>query len=222
MLSPHVNQTNNRFPNHAWTALFFNSQSIQMDDIWTAVEKGNQKRVEELLNAGADVNAQNPTNEGTLLHYAAASGNKEFVELLLGKSAKIDIQDNHGDTALIVAAIYGRLNIVKLLLEKGAKIDIQNNNGDTAFAVVQKTLNVTLSEEQKTIFKSILHLLKRQEFNTVARTFRARYNEKGKKTGNNSEEAEALRKGLSEYLVFLRNLNGGAKQKRTRKSRKRK
>jgi ankyrin repeat protein len=42
-----------------------------MADIWTAVKQRNLEQVNEFLEKGADVNAQNPKNDGTLFHYAA-------------------------------------------------------------------------------------------------------------------------------------------------------
>lgn len=67
-----------------------------------AVTKSNLSKVTELINMGADVNAQSPKGN-TVLHYGISRNNKELVSLLLQNKADITIKNKDGLTALDVA-----------------------------------------------------------------------------------------------------------------------
>lgn len=68
----------------------------------------------------------------SLLIRAAYNGNIEMVSLLLEKGVRVNEQNHHGETALIVATRKQHARIVEMLLEAGAKLNIQNNKGTTA------------------------------------------------------------------------------------------
>ena len=56
-----------------------------------------------------------------MLHLAARAGGAGCVrELVDGWSAQLELRDDHGATALVLAAIKGRDAIVRYLLDKGA------------------------------------------------------------------------------------------------------
>ena len=59
----------------------------------------------------------------TALHYAASIGNKAIVELLLKEGAKIDVEDNFGNTALHCAIQSKHNEIALFLIEKGLDIN---------------------------------------------------------------------------------------------------
>ncbi|KAJ5767325.1 uncharacterized protein N7511_004941 [Penicillium nucicola] len=71
----------------------------------------------------------------TPLHWACASGNWRFVELLLakstGKGMEIDAVELRGKTALHVATAHDRVDIVLLLLEHGASVNAASDGGWT-------------------------------------------------------------------------------------------
>ena len=77
------------------------------------------------------------------------------MRLLLDRGANPDIQDNDGDTALIIASSRGYRKIVKLLLENGSNVDIINNKGYTA-------LSLASSRE----YEDIVELLERHIMST--------------------------------------------------------
>ena len=64
--------------------------------------------------------------------WAVTKGHTEITQALLDKSANTDIQNNDGNTALILAAAMGHTEITQALLDKSANTDIQNNDGNTA------------------------------------------------------------------------------------------
>jgi ankyrin repeat protein len=71
---------------------------------------------------------------GTLLHWAAAEGRVDAVELLL-KFIDPNVADNLGNTPLHFATFSGRLDVVKILLRHGANINAKNVLGLTPLHV---------------------------------------------------------------------------------------
>lgn len=93
-----------------------------------AAFKKNKPAVEALLVKGAQVN-----NDGwTALHYAAAAGETEIVELLVKKSAEVDATSPNMTTPLMMAAGSGNIYTVKALLDSGADLNLANEQGLTA------------------------------------------------------------------------------------------
>lgn len=101
------------------------------DDLTVAARYGDFQKVKELLNAGADPNAE-AIDGWTVLMVAVEYGWVDIVELLLDKGANPNVKDRHGWTALMVAALKGYTGIVKLLLDAGADPDVKNEDGKTA------------------------------------------------------------------------------------------
>ncbi len=50
----------------------------------------------------------------------------------LAQGADIDLQNQEGATALIIASVSGNKEIVKVLLDKEAKVNFQENKGGAA------------------------------------------------------------------------------------------
>ncbi|MDA7676875.1 ankyrin repeat domain-containing protein, partial [bacterium] len=57
----------------------------------------------------------------TPLHYASASGDKEIIELLIGKDADLNATDKFGKTPLDLANMNGRTETADLLRKHGGK-----------------------------------------------------------------------------------------------------
>lgn len=92
--------------------------------------------VEALLDAGADINAQDPHCE-TILHRAAYRGEKEMAARLIERGANIAIQNDHGN-ALHHAATGGSWPCIELLLANGSDVNARNSFGRTPVHMLAK------------------------------------------------------------------------------------
>jgi ankyrin repeat protein len=93
-----------------------------------AAYKGRYDAVKALLDKGAE-----PNQTGwAALHYAAAVGNNQIVQLLLDRYAYIDAESPNQTTPIMMAARGGHILTVKLLLDEGADVTLKNGAGKTA------------------------------------------------------------------------------------------
>lgn len=76
--------------------------------------------IEQLIKAGADVNAKKELDGTTALMGAAAFGNIDAVKLLIDAGADINAKSRYDATAFMLAEEEGHDNIVQLLKEAGA------------------------------------------------------------------------------------------------------
>lgn len=91
---------------------------------------GNERIIRLLINAGANIDAQD--NHGkTPLHYASLYNKNENIILLLLLGAKADIKDNEGNTLLHTAVINGSFEVVRFLIENKVDVDAKDNIGNT-------------------------------------------------------------------------------------------
>ena len=124
--------------------------------LYKAVLMGNHVLAELLVRAGADPSSKNkvsfspvklaqlmkqnaildlltkpPGKDAPIdtLDLAMLSGSKEAVQALL--PADLSLQDERGDTPLILAAKSGRESLVKLLIERGADVNGKGGHGRT-------------------------------------------------------------------------------------------
>jgi beta-lactamase regulating signal transducer with metallopeptidase domain len=87
-----------------------------------AAESGDVADINELLNAGANVNCV-VSGDGSPLIVAARRGSIPAVQLLLERGADANLPVEGDGNPLIAAAARGRLTIVDLLLKRGARIE---------------------------------------------------------------------------------------------------
>lgn len=95
----------------------------------------------------------------TLLHAAAAYGQLEVCEYLLGQGMDVDAEvENEGGTALMMAAAGGNAEVAELLINANANINKQDINGVSAlhYAVSANSLgcvNLLLSKDVDVMLK---------------------------------------------------------------------
>ncbi|KAF3158492.1 hypothetical protein TWF788_004724 [Orbilia oligospora] len=90
--------------------------------IIAACRRGEADILKLLIDAGATIDRFGGPDMSSPLINAAGSLYKDSVERLLNAGADINLADQDGDTALIVAANVGDAELVAFLLEKGADI----------------------------------------------------------------------------------------------------
>lgn len=91
-----------------------------MTALQKAVHKADIKKIQDLLEKGADINEW---NFGTALIFAASENRLEIAKLLIDKGADLNALGKNGWTALGCAAGEGYGDMVDLLIGKGADID---------------------------------------------------------------------------------------------------
>ena len=103
-----------------------------------AAEKGDTKKVTQLIQQGEDVDSRG-FYESTALMWAAIGGvwgapggHIEVVELLLAAKANVNAKSKRGYTALMGAAWRGNTEVVKLLLAANADVNAKSDRGTTA------------------------------------------------------------------------------------------
>ena len=99
--------------------------------IHQAVFDGNIGAVKQHLDAGEEVDAKDDKFVVTFLHWAAAGGQNEIVELLIAKGADVNAKTKFGGSPLHDAAIGGHKEIVGLLIAKGANVNAKGKVGIT-------------------------------------------------------------------------------------------
>jgi hypothetical protein len=87
-----------------------------------AAEDGDVQGINDLLAAGADVNAP-VDGDGSALIVAAREGRVDIVRLLLDRGADPNLGVEGDGSAIIMAAREGHIGVVELLLQRGAHID---------------------------------------------------------------------------------------------------
>jgi len=92
----------------------------------------------------------------TPLQYVCHCGVHSVVGLLVECKAGVNIQDNLGDTALMLASASGHSEIVELLITAGARQDIQNNFGDTALMKAFATPKWPLPRRHTVVVRSLI------------------------------------------------------------------
>lgn len=87
--------------------------------------------IEELVKAGADVNAIGDL-ELRPLHYGVLGGNSDAVHLLLLKGADVRAENEYGETPVQLAHVLGQADIENLLLGAGGQSAYGFDGGTTA------------------------------------------------------------------------------------------
>lgn len=73
----------------------------------------------------------------TPLHWMATLGDIAGVELLLSAGASVNVEDEHGNSALHAAVISRQEPIVRLLVDRGAQVCNKNKVGRTPLQVAE-------------------------------------------------------------------------------------
>ena len=92
--------------------------------------KGNYELAQELIEAGANVNASNSPGETPLI-VAAMHRDMQLIRLFLQHGANVNACNRAGRTALMYAAQNGDVDIAQVLLENGTDVSRKTVRGDS-------------------------------------------------------------------------------------------
>jgi ankyrin repeat protein len=92
-----------------------------------------EKKLAFLFEHGADFSHRD--SEGNTVLLNSIKRNIGQAAILIKNYCKVNVQDQNGDTPLILAVKYRSFELVKLLVENEAKIDIQNEAGENALSL---------------------------------------------------------------------------------------
>jgi ankyrin repeat protein len=98
-----------------------------------AVREKDPEKVNQLVASSANVvlNIRDQADGEGALHYVTRDREIVWLNFLLGKGARADIQNNRGETPLSLATQIGWREGAELLLSRGAGVDIGNQRGET-------------------------------------------------------------------------------------------
>ena len=99
--------------------------------------EGHVECMELLIEAGADVNIADMTNE-TALYLATYHGNAEGLKLLVLAGAEVNHINKDNDTPLLTASKRNRCKCIRILVEAGADVNIKGEYGYSALMSVIK------------------------------------------------------------------------------------
>ena len=102
-----------------------------------AVRNQNFAAARKLLEAGTDVNAQQPDG-ARALHWAVYWDNPELTDFLIAAGAEVDTANDLGITPLLMACAGGNSAIVKALLAAGANPRDSQSSGETALMLASR------------------------------------------------------------------------------------
>lgn len=127
--------------------------------MWAALY-GHQNSVQKLIDAGADISIEDNRGQtaltlaqfkkkiecvsalekaelGLQLIEAAKENKPEHVAALIAEGVPVNIQDENGWTALMVAAYRGHTDCLQKLIAAGADLDLKNCHGNTALQLAK-------------------------------------------------------------------------------------
>ncbi|MEI6705814.1 MAG: ankyrin repeat domain-containing protein [Methylococcales bacterium] len=124
---------------------FVNGFNDDHTPLLVACRDGHTAIVAELLNAGADVNAVEPTFGAVPLHKAVYNGHADITRMLVQKQGiNIDYQGaTNGYTPLHDALWHGYEECANILIEAGARLDLKGHDGKIPVDIAIDTFGET-------------------------------------------------------------------------------
>jgi len=119
------------------------------------VAAGEVARANKLLQEGADINFQNPSDGNTALHIAIGKCDNNLIGMLLDKGARTDLFNTSMTTPLMHAARSGNVDAAKLLLER-SKENIDVNNTTSGLSLMTALHFAAISSNDKDICEMLI------------------------------------------------------------------
>lgn len=112
------------------------AQTLKLMKLNRAAQKNSVATLNELLDAGLDVNGD--VGGQTALFHAAWKGSVDAAKLLIDRGADVNHHAPDGRTPLCVAATFGQIDVARVLLEHGADPSVRTNDGETPLDLAKK------------------------------------------------------------------------------------
>jgi uncharacterized protein len=111
-----------------------------------AVKDRDGDKVTSLLESPSSfvINTKESGTGNGALHFVTRDRDLTWLSFLLGKGAKADLQNDEGDTALLLASQIGWVEGADLLLKRGAKVDLTNGRGETPLILAVRKRDVPM------------------------------------------------------------------------------
>ena len=111
-----------------------------------AVKDRDGDKVTSLLESPSNfvINTKESGSGNGALHFVTRDRDLTWLSFLLGKGAKADLQNDEGDTALLLASQIGWVEGADLLLRRGAKVDLTNGRGETPLILAVRNRDVPM------------------------------------------------------------------------------
>ena len=108
-------------------------------------ERDGAKVTQIVSNPGSTaINARDSGSGEGALHMLARSRDMSWLGFLLARGARPDLQDNQGNTALMVAAQIGWVEGAEALLARRANVNLPNNRGETPLILAVQRRDVAM------------------------------------------------------------------------------
>jgi uncharacterized protein len=118
----------------------------RIQELLSAVERGDLHAVQVLLSSGLDVNARNAVGWSAIT-VAAFHQHLTLVQYLLGQGADPNSKNNKGTTALMYAKTKAaRFELLDVLLDAGADVNATDMHGKTVLDYAEATGRTSLVE----------------------------------------------------------------------------
>lgn len=122
-----------------------------------ATKMGFQKKVKELLDAGANPNLKEAYGmQYSPLQRAIADGNKAIVKTIMKANPNVNVVDQRGDTPLSIAINSDDLAMVKMLIKAGAHVNKDLQGHSALVIAVDRYCDTTEDDGSIEIIKELL------------------------------------------------------------------
>ncbi len=167
-----------------------------------ACEKDDKMKIADLLiKYGADPNAQNNEGYTVLMKYAELGRFSRLKEFIENYHINLNLQNQNGETALILAAKHNHNRVVEYLIECGADCEICDNRNKTAIDYLEEENPALALKLYKKQFKHVF--AERQEISDCMDKFNVRL----KKNGKNDRLKEMINQLDGNELVQMLQTN---------------
>ncbi len=114
---------------------------------------GSAQEIQDALDAGADINAQNNWGTSALLMAAEYNTNPDVITMLIQAGADVNISDEDWNTALIYAAGNTNPKVITVLIAAGADVKAKNHNGESALDIIRQNSDLNGTEAYRILDK---------------------------------------------------------------------